>query len=236
MSLLIPTTVVPPALVANRLLRALPLKEYGRVLPLLEHVSLSVAQVLYERGDKIEHVYFPMSGMISLLAIVDNARSTQVAVVGNEGVAGIPLFLGMDTSANCAIVQGAGVAFRMDATLFLKQSSKGRLGHVLRRYTLSLLNQLSQTAACNHFHSLEARLAFQLLMTQDRMHADEFPLTQEFISNLLGIRREGVNIAAVGLRKRKLISYTRGHITILDRLGLEDFTCECYAILNAHDG
>jgi len=220
----------PP--VENRLLAALPKKEYQRLLPELERVSLPFAEILYEPGDTIRHVYFPNDSIVSLLSVVAERSTLEVGIVGNEGMAGIPVFMGVGVSRNRALVQGAGTAMKMKAAALRAASEQtGALHRLLQCYTHSLLTQVSQSAACNRFHMVEARLARWLLMTHDRLRSDEFRLTQEFMSNMLGVRREGVNKAAGTLQQNRLISYSRGHLRILDRAGLEAVSCECYRVV-----
>jgi CRP-like cAMP-binding protein len=223
---------------SNRLLAALPKKEYQRLLPELEEVRLIFSDTLYEAGDSIRHVYFPNNSIISLLAEVGSSSSLEVGIVGNEGMAGLNVFMGVDTSRYRALVQGAGTAMKMKATELRKEAGYiGSLHSLLHRYTHSLLTQVSQSAVCNRFHQVEERLARWMLMTHDRIAADEFRLTQEFMSNMLGVRREGVNKAAGMLQKQNLISYSRGHVRVLNRAGLEAATCQCYAIIkNESDG
>jgi CRP-like cAMP-binding protein len=222
----------PAAPVSNRLLAALPKKEYQRLLPELEEVTLVFADILYEAGDAIRHVYFPNNSIISLLAEVGTSSTLEVGIVGNEGMAGLNVFMGVETSRNRGLVQGAGTAMKMKAAALRKEAGHvGSLHSLLHRYSHSLLTQVAQSAACNRFHQVEARLARWLLMTHDRMENDDFRLTQEFMSNMLGVRREGVNKAAGIIQKQGLISYSRGHVRVLNREGLEAITCECYAII-----
>ena len=224
----------PRAPVANRLLAALPKKEYQRLLPGLEQVTLPFAEVLYEPGASIRHVYFPNDSVVSLLAEVEERSALEVGVVGSEGVVGISVFMGVDTSRDRALVQGAGTAMRMGAAALRTESDRaGSLHRLLRRYTHSLLTQASQSAACNRFHTVDARLARWLLMTRDRSGSDEFLLTQEFMSDMLGVRREGVSRAAGALQQDELINYSRGHVKILDRPGLEAVACVCYRMIKA---
>jgi CRP-like cAMP-binding protein len=216
----------------NGLLATLPRKEYERLFPSLEEIPLLYEKVLYEPGGLILDVYFPTSGIVSLLAAVEDRATLEVGLVGREGMVGLPVFMDVKTSRNRAVVQGAGYAFRMKAKVFQKEcDSDGSLPRLLRRYTHSLLTQISQSAVCNRFHPIDARLARWLLMTRDRMGADEFQLTQEFLSNMLGVRREGVNKAAGELQQRNLIRYSRGALTILNRPGLEAIACKCYRII-----
>jgi len=217
---------------ANRLLAALPAKEYAHLLLKLEEIPLTFAKTFYEPGDIIRHVYFPNTGIISLLSAVEERSLVEVGIVGNEGFVGVPVFLGVKTSNNRAIVQGAGVALEMKTADFLAECNNGgALPRLLQRYTHSLLIQISQSAAYNRFHPIEARLARWLLMTSDRMESDEFQITQEFLSNMLGVRREGVSKSATHLQQNELISYSRGKITILNRAGLEAASCRCYFII-----
>jgi CRP-like cAMP-binding protein len=218
--------------VANRLLAALPGKEYQRLRPHLEEGALSFGEVLYESGEIIRRVYFPNHGIVSLLSMVEERSTLEVGVVGSEGMVGISVFLGAQASPNQALVQGAGAAMSMKADAMRKHvGHEGPLPDLLRRYANSLLAQISQTAACNRFHAVEARLARWLLMTHDRIRSNEFRLTQEFLSHMLGVRREGVTNAARALQQMNLISYVRGQLTILDRAGLEARSCGCYEIV-----
>lgn len=218
--------------IANRLLAALPKKDYRRLLPELEQVVMPFAKVIHEPGDTIRHVYFPNDSIVSLLSVVAKRSSLEVGIIGNDGMAGITVFLGVGTSRYRALVQGAGTAMRMKASTLRKEAERvGPLRRLLQLYTHSLLSQISQTAACNRFHPVDERLARWMLMTRDRLHSDEFRLTQEFMSHMLGVRREGVNKAAGSLQRNKLISYSRGHIILLDRAGLEAVACECYLLV-----
>jgi CRP-like cAMP-binding protein len=218
--------------VFNRLLAALPGKEYQRLQPYLEQVTLSFGEILYEPGEIIRYVYFPHHGIISLLSMVEERSTLEVGIVGNEGMVGIPVFLGATYSLNRALVQGAGTALKMKADAMRKHvRHDGPLPDLIRNYIYSLLAQISQTAACNRFHTVEARLARWLLLTHDRLQSNEFRLTQEFLSNMLGVRREGVTNAARTFQQGKLISYVRGQITILNRAGLEAASCKCYEIV-----
>lgn len=226
-----PPATQPSAPVLNRLLFALPKKEYRRLLPELEQVTMPFAEVIYETGALIRHVYFPNDSVVSLLAEVADRSALEVGIVGREGVAGLSVFMGVDASPYRAIVQGAGTAMRMKASALRRESGRaGPLHHLLHLYTHSLLTQVSRSAACNRFHVVDSRLARWLLMSGDRLGADEFLLTQDFISTMLGVRREGVSKAAGVLQENGLINYSRGHIKILDRAGLEAVSCECYRI------
>jgi CRP-like cAMP-binding protein len=223
---------IAPARAANQLLAALPGDEYQRLSPELERIELAFAATLYEPGAPLRYVYFPVSGIVSILAGRAGQDMLEVAVVGNEGMVGLPVFMGVETARARAVVQAAGTALRLNAAALRRECERGgALFRLLLRYTQSLLTQVTQSAACNRFHLLEARLARWLLMAHDRMDTDEFQLTQEFLSNMLGVRREGVNRAAGRLQRRGLISYSRGHLTIRDRAGLEAVACPCYLIV-----
>ena len=192
-------------------------------------VDLEFAEVLYTPGDSLTHVYFPITGFISLVMPVGDGASLEVGLVGNEGMFGVPLALGLDASPVRAVVQGAGSALRMDAGRFCSELRQNpSLQRQVDRYVFVHMSQLAQTAACTRFHVVEARLARWLLMTQDRAHADAFHVTQQFLAFMLGVRRVGVTKAASSLQKRKLIHYSRGNITVLDRPGLRAASCVCY--------
>ena len=222
----------------NHLLAAVSRRAYREMLSGLEPVKLAYGQVLYEPTGLIRHVYFPIDCLVSLLTAVDNGRVLEVGMVGNEGMVGMPMVLGIGESAVRALVQGGGTAMRMPASRFRTEFNKNiPLQRALFRYTHLLMAQVSQTAACNRFHEAEGRLARWLLMTADRLHTDEFLLTHEFLAHMLGVRRVGVTKAAEGLRRKKLIVYSRGHIIILDRKNLEKTACVCYRIVkNLQDG
>jgi CRP-like cAMP-binding protein len=218
----------------NRLLATLPKKEYQRLLPKLKTVRLVLGEELYEPGDAIKYVYFPNDSIISLISQLSDTAWLEVGMVGNEGMAGLAIFMGVGTSSTRALVQGSGTAMRMSSAAMHTEASRiGSLHRILHRYSHSLLTQVSQSSACNRFHLVNARLARWLLMTNDRLGLEEFPLTQEFLSNMLGVRREGVSKAAGALQAASLIRYSRGMITLLDRRGLEAKSCECYAIIKA---
>lgn len=226
-----PETTQLDAPIPNQLLAALPTEEYRRLLPKLEQVALTNGENIYEPGEIIRYVYFPSSGIISLLAAVQDSVPIEVGIVGKEGFVGLPVFLGVKTSLNRAIVQGAGSAMRMkDEDFLVVCQNGGLLPRLLQRFTHSLLAQVSQSAVCYRFHLIESRLARWLLMTSDRMETNEFQITQEFLSNMLGVRREAVNKSAVILQQQQLISYSRGNISI-DRMGLEKVACRCYSII-----
>jgi len=218
----------------NRLLAILPKNEYKRLLPQLKTVSLVLGEVLYEPGDVIKYVYFPNNSIISLISELSETSWLEVGMVGNEGMAGLAVFMGVGSSATRGLVQGSGSAMRMSSVNLRTEANRlGGFHRLLHRYSHSLLTQVSQSAACNRFHLVNARLARWLLMTTDRLGVAEFPLTQEFLSNMLGVRREGVSKAAGALQAGKLIRYSRGVITILNRPGLEAKSCYCYATIKA---
>jgi CRP-like cAMP-binding protein len=220
-----------PTGLKNTILASLPHKELG-FQAALEPVSLKFGQVLYEPGKAIQHVYFPINCLISLLTAVDKRRSLEVGMVGNEGMAGMPFILGMGVSGVRAIVQGGGDALRMAAGPFhIEFERNPALQEALYRYMYALMTQISQTAACNRFHEAEPRLARWLLMTRDRVMSDEFPLTHEFLAHMLGMRREGVTEAASVFKRRNIIKYRRGKIQILDLKGLKAASCSCYQIV-----
>jgi CRP-like cAMP-binding protein len=218
----------------NRLLATLPKNEFKRLLPKLKTVNLILGEDLYKPGDAIKYVYFPNDSVISLISELSETSWLEVGMVGNEGMAGLAVFMGVGTSSTHALVQGSGTAMRMTSAAVRTEANRlGSLHHLLHRYSHSLLTQVSQTSACNRFHLVDARLARWLLMTNDRLGVEEFPLTQEFLSHMLGVRREGVSKAAGALRAAELIRYSRGMITLLDRRGLVAKSCNCYTILRA---
>ena len=220
--------------IANRILASIPAKQYKRLQSQLEPVTLPFGQVLYEPQKTIEFVYFPLDCLVSLLTAVDKRRTLEVGMVGNEGMAGMPFILGIGVSGVRALVQGGGGALRMASAPFRVEFNRNpALQDALYRYTYALMAQISQTAACNRFHEGEARLCRWLLMTRDRLGSDEFRLTHEFLAHMLGLRREGVTEAASALKERKLISYARGKIRILDVRGLKASSCTCYQIVKS---
>jgi CRP-like cAMP-binding protein len=218
--------------IENSLLAALPRTVYRRLLAGLEPVTLTFGDVLYEPGQKITHVYFPGSSLVSLLTLADGHLALEVGLIGREGMVGVPLVLGHDKSPVRALVQGGGTAMRMSAARFLKEFRACQpLQKELYRYTYALMAQISQTAACNRFHVVQKRLARWLLMTHDRVKSDRFRMTHEFLGHMLGVRRVGVTNAAQALQRRHLIRYSRGAIDVLDRAGLEAAACQCYTVV-----
>ena len=216
----------------NRLLASLPTTEWKRWYTSLEIVEMPLGQVLYEPGVALNYVYFPLTSIVSLLYVMENGASAEIAVVGNEGIVGVSLFMGGESTPSRAVVQSAGSGCRLKAQLMKDEFNKaGPVLHLLLRYTQALITQMSQTAVCNRHHSLDQQLCRWLLLSLDRLEGDELVMTQELIANMLGVRREGVTEGALGLQKMGLIKYARGHITVLDRPGLEERTCECYAVV-----
>jgi CRP-like cAMP-binding protein len=216
----------------NSLLDALPDPEWQRWQPILEPVEMPLGQVLYESGATLTHVYFPTTAIVSLLYVLESGASAEIAVVGSEGIVGISLFMGGESTPSRAVVQSAGHGFRLKAHLMKDEFNRaGAVLHLLLRYTQALITQMAQTAVCNRHHTLDQQLCRWLLLSLDRLRANELVMTQELMANMLGVRREGVTEAALKLQAAGLISYTRGHITVLDRPGLELRTCECYAVV-----
>ena len=216
----------------NQLLASMPLPEWQRIEPLLEPVNLALGQVLQESGGKMSHVYFPIDAIVSLLYVLESGASAEIAVVGNEGLLGIPLLMGGDTTTSRAVVQSAGRAYRLRAADMKEEFNRsGPVLHLVLRYTQALITQMSQTAVCNRHHSLDQQLARWLLMSLDRLTNNELVMTQELIANMLGVRREGVTEAALKLQKLGFIRYARGHITVLNHAGLEERVCECYGVV-----
>jgi CRP-like cAMP-binding protein len=216
----------------NHLLAALPAAEFDRIASRLEGVSLQLGEVLYESGDQMTHVYFPTTAIISLLYIMENGTTAEIGIAGSNGLVGIALFMGGDTTSNRAIVQSGGDAVRMKARDVQDAFSLGGVFQsVLLRYTQSLITQISQTAVCNRLHSVEQQLCRWLLINHDQLQTDKLVMTHELIANMLGVRREGVSLAAHRLQEKGLIEYVRGTITILDRKGLETEVCECYKVV-----
>lgn len=220
--------------IGNKLLAALPSSEYERLLPHLEAVSLSFKQYIYKPNEPIQHVYFPNSGIISMLIVMEDGSTVEVATIGNEGMIGTPILLGADQISAETFVQLSGDAMRMKVDVFRSEVTSGSpLYNLLLRYTLALINQLAQSAACNRLHSIEERCCRWLLLTQDRAESDEFSLTQEFLAQMLGVRRASVSEVAAILQKAGFIHYHRGRMTILDRQALEAASCECYQVVKA---
>ena len=216
----------------NHLLAVLPQAEYTRWLPQLEQVDMPLGRVLYESGAPLSHVYFPTTAIVSLLYVMENGASAEIAVVGHEGIVGIALFMGGNTTPNRAVVQSAGQGFRLKADVIKAEFNHSlAVMHLLLRYTQALITQMAQTAVCNRHHTLDQQLCRWLLLSLDRLEGNDLAMTQELIANMLGVRREGVTEAALRLQKAGLISYARGHIKVLDRQGLEQRTCECYAVV-----
>jgi CRP-like cAMP-binding protein len=222
---------VPPARAkpVNQLIQDLPRALRARLMARGERVDLVFGDILCEAGERFRHVYFPLTGFISLVATVDAHKPLEMGLIGNEGMLGATIALGVDAVPLRGVVQGPGTALRLDAAHFRRELREHALARVVKRYLYVLMAQLSQTAACTRFHDVTARLARWLLMTHDRAHADHFHLTHDFLADMLGVRRSGVTIAAGDLQRRELIRYTRGEIAILDRKGLEATACECYA-------
>ncbi|MEO8185657.1 MAG: Crp/Fnr family transcriptional regulator [Deltaproteobacteria bacterium] len=215
----------------NHLLAALPAGEWQRWQPQLQHVEMPLGQVLYESGGALSHVYFPTTAIVSLLYVMENGASAEIAVVGNEGLVGISLFMGGESTPSRAVVQSAGQGFRLTSEVIKKEFNRAPVLHLLLRYTQALITQMAQTAVCNRHHSLDQQLCRWLLLSLDRLQGSELVMTQELISNMLGVRREGVTEGALKLQEAGLIRYARGRITVLDRPGLEKRTCECYQVV-----
>ena len=216
----------------NRLLAAIPKADWARWLSQLEPVELPLGLVLYESGRTLTHAYFPTDAIVSLLYVMEDGASAEIAVVGNEGVVGISLFMGGGSTPSRAVVQSAGHGMRMKADAIKAEFNRaGPVMHLMLRYTQALITQTAQTAVCNRHHTLDKQLCRWLLLSMDRLKGSDLVMTQELIANMLGVRREGVTEAALKLQAAGLIRYARGHITVLDRPGLERRTCECYAVV-----
>ncbi|EIF33961.1 cAMP-binding protein [Burkholderia sp. Ch1-1] len=217
---------------SNHLLAVLPQAEWTRLAPHLVPVDLALGQVVYESGDRLDHVYFPSTAIVSLLYVMKDGASAEIAIVGNEGLVGIALFMGGETMPNRAVVQSAGRAYRLEAR-FLKEEfhRAGPVQRLLLRYTQALITQMAQTVVCNRHHSIDQQLCRWLLLSLDRLPSNELNMTQELIANMLGVRRAGVTEAAVKLQDAGLIRYSYGHIEVLDRAGLEKRVCECYGVV-----
>ena len=224
--------VAPNGPARNRLLAALPADVYDRLQPGLERVPLALGKVIYEADETLTHVYFPTTAIVSLLYTMEDGRSAEMGVVGCDGVVGIAVFMGGDTTPNRAVVQSAGDALRLELKQFRDEFKRiGELHRLLMLYTQALLTQMSQTAVCNRLHSVEQQLCRWLLLSHDRLESNELIMTQELIANMLGVRREGVSVAAHRLQEAGLIRYKRGRLTIVDRPGLESEVCECYQVV-----
>ena len=216
----------------NQLLAALPVTEFERLAPHLELIPMPLGEALYESGGRLQHVYFPTTSIVSLLYVMENGASAEIAVVGNEGILGIALFMGGETTPSRAVVQSAGFGYRLKAQLLKEEFNRaGPVMHLLLRYTQALITQMAQTAVCNRHHSVEQQLCRWLLLSLDRLDAPDLKMTQELIANMLGVRREGVTEAAGKLQRAGLIRYSRGRISVLDRPGLEQEVCECYQVV-----
>ena len=216
----------------NHILDALPPAERERLFPHLELVRMPLGMVLYEAGDTLRHIYFPTDAIVSLLYVLENGSSAEICVVGNDGVIGVALFMGGETTTTRAIVQSAGTAYRLSGRRLKQEFERqGETMHILLRYTQALLTQMAQTAVCNRHHSVDQQLCRWLLLSLDRLQDNKLAMTQELIANMLGVRREGVTDAAGKLQKLGMITYSRGLITVLDRQGLEERSCECYSVV-----
>lgn len=216
----------------NYLFHSIPSIEWERLLPHIEPAELPLGKVLYEPGTKMSHVYFPTTAIVSLLYALENGSSAEIAIVGNEGVVGISIFMGGESTSSRAVVQSAGSGYKVKSSLILEEFNRsGPVMHLFLRYTQALITQMSQTAVCNRHHTLDQQFCRWLLLSLDRLPSNELVMTQELIANMLGVRREGVTEAALKVQKAGFIKYARGHITILDRIGLEKRTCECYQVV-----
>jgi CRP-like cAMP-binding protein len=216
----------------NALLGALPDAEFARWLPHLEPVELPLGAVLYEAGNRLTHVYFPTTAIVSLIYVMDSGATTEIAIVGSDGVVGVSLFMGGESTTSRAVVQSAGLGYRLKAGQMMQEFNRtGPAMNLLLRYTQALITQMAQTAVCNRHHSLDQQLCRWLLLSMDRLRSNELAVTQELIANLLGVRREGVTEAAGRLHAAGLITYRRGRITVIDRAQLERRSCECYAVV-----
>jgi CRP-like cAMP-binding protein len=222
----------PPTPRVNRLLAALPDLEWARIEAHLSPVRVALGEPIYESGQQIERVYFPVSSIISLLYVLEDGSSAEIAVVGREGVVGVSLFMGGESTPSRAVVQSAGWAYRLAGSILKREFIRGgELQHLMLRYTQALLTQMAQTAVCNRHHSIDQQLCRWLLLSLDRLAGNELTMTQELIANMLGVRREGVTEAAGKLQDANLIRYSRGKITVLDRAGVEARCCECYEVV-----
>ncbi|MGI8788073.1 MAG: Crp/Fnr family transcriptional regulator [Pyrinomonadaceae bacterium] len=224
---------IPNSALKNHLLAALPVGEFARVQPKLEQVSYKLGEVIYESGDKMDYAVFPTTAIISLLYIMESGATAEIGVAGNDGIVGTAIFMGDGTTTSRAIIQSAGAAFKIKAKDLKEAFARGEVfQNLLLRYVQSLMTQISQTAVCNRLHSLEQQLCRWLLLSHDRLESDKLVMTHDLISNMLGVRREGVTLAAQKLARKKLITNVRGTMTVIDRQGLEEAVCECYKVVN----
>ncbi len=222
----------PPQPTQNKILAALPTAVQQRLFPFLEETSLPLGKVLYESGDTMRHVYFPTDCIVSLLYVMESGASAEISVVGNEGLVGISLFMGGESTCSRAVVQSSGNGYRMPAQGMINEFNRnGDLMSLVLRYTQSLITQMAQTAVCNRHHTIDQQLCRWLLLSLDRLRTNNLTMTQELIANMLGVRREGVTEAAGRLQKRGVIEYRRGHIKVIDRPQLEELSCECYGVV-----
>jgi CRP-like cAMP-binding protein len=228
-----PASANPNITLKNYLLAALPAAEFSQLEPKLEAVFFKLGDVLYESGDRMDYVYFPTTMIVSMLYVMENGATAEIGVVGNDGVIGVSLFMGGDTTTSRAIIQSAGAGVRMKAKDLKEEFIKGGVfQELLLRYTQALMTQISQTAVCNRLHSIDQQLCRWLLLSHDRLDSDKLVMTHDLISNMLGVRREGVTLAAQKLARKKLITSVRGTMTVIDRKGLEHAVCECYKVVN----
>jgi CRP-like cAMP-binding protein len=216
----------------NHLLSVLPAAEWARIAPHLVQVDMPLGQVVYESGDRLSHVYFPTTSIVSLLYVMEDGASGEIAIVGNEGIVGVAIFMGGETTPSRAVVQSAGKAYRLDTRPLKDEFNRGGpMQRLLLRYTQALITQMAQTAVCNRHHSIDQQLCRWLLLSIDRLPSNELKMTQELIANMLGVRRPGVTEAAMKLQDAGLIRYSYGHLEVLDRPGLEERVCECYSVV-----
>lgn len=222
----------PPDPTRNLLLKGLPAEVQERLFPDLQRIELPLGKVLYESGDKLDYVYFPVDSIVSLLYVMEDGASAEISVVGNEGIIGIAVFMGGDSTPSRALVQSAGYAYSLPAGRLKREFNQDPTMRLLMlRYTQALITQMAQTAVCNRHHTIDQQLCRWLLLSMDRLPTNQLTMTQELIANMLGVRREGVTESAGKLQKQGVIEYNRGHITVLDRPGLENLSCECYAVV-----
>jgi CRP-like cAMP-binding protein len=216
----------------NHLLAALPAEDYARVLPHLELIAMPLAWALYESGARLGYIYFPTTSIVSLLYVLESGASAEIAITGNEGLVGIALFMGGESTSNRAVVQSAGSGYRLRAGILKREFALGgELQHLALRFTQALITQMAQTAVCNRHHSIDQQLCRWLLLSLDRLTTNELSMTQDLIANMLGVRREGVTEAAGKLQTAGVIHYSRGHIQVMDRAKLEKRVCECYGVV-----